>query len=500
MRKLIISFLAFILPLFFFSIPIRAQEEPASSGVAIPDIYPLPPTQPGFLGQDHFYTVTFRGNGEAVVALKVALTNKSDKATSEVTLRVPKVSPQEFFVYQVIRTPVCNRYSGAISYPNLQKYIDSSGVCKNYHTLNACDQAQANGANCSWYICASSCLQTGSPTAAVCKTESTCEESSEPDYYGYYWSQSKYQKAQSELSGDTLKITLPQAISSNKSGSFFVYYRALGYAKKDIFGAYQFTFETLQVEDDIRNLTVGISTDSDLVLRGATGEVQYRFEDAGQSLKAVGGVAPAESSAIDSFYNQIGYGTLVKTASSLAPLESYTVSSGYADSRLKLYAKQALIGIGIFLGLMALIVVVVKILFRKTGPKLQGSAPAPFDSKSLILGLGVSFGSALLVAGYTLLAILAVNFLARSVGYEFQTALLIFVVVISFAVYALILFAPGIYLGVKRGVGWGMATIFLTVFWMLIFLGVGLLIYLSLKTPIDYPMPIPLGGVETRQY
>ena len=53
-----------------------AQEEPASSGVAIPDIYPLPPTQPGFLGQDHFYTVTFRGNGEAVVALKVALTNK----------------------------------------------------------------------------------------------------------------------------------------------------------------------------------------------------------------------------------------------------------------------------------------------------------------------------------------------------------------------------------------------------------------------------------------
>ena len=441
-KKLCLTLLAIFSLFILSSGSLLAQEDQSSQGVAIPDIYPLPPTEPGFLGQDHAYSVTFRGNGEAVVSLKVVLTNKADSPLTDVALRIPRVEPREIFVYQVLREPVCIRYL----------------------------------------------------------TDNTCAETQEPDYYGYYWSKAKYQKAKSDYSGDTLVVSLPQAIGANKSGSFFVYYRALGYAKKDIFGAYQFTFETLQVEDDIRNLTVGISTDSDLVLRGATGEVQYRFEDAGQSLKAVGGVAPAESSAIDTFYNQIGYGTLVKTASSLAPLESYTVSSGYADSRLKLYAKQALIGIGIFLCLMALIVVVAKILFRKTGPKLQGSAPAPFDSKSLILGLGVSFGSALLVAGYTLLAILAVNFLARSIGYEFQTALLIFVVVISFAVYALILFAPGIYLGVKRGVGWGMATIFLTVFWMLIFLGVGLLIYLSLKAPIDYPIPIPLGGVETRQY
>jgi len=151
---------------------------------------------------------------------------------------------------------------------------------------------------------------------------------------------------------------------------------------------------------------------------------------------------------------------------------------------------------------LVLIVVVARILLKKAPPKDQGQGNH-FDSRSLFLSLGVSFGSALLIAGYTVLAILAVNFLNRSIGYEFQPALLIFVVVISFAVYALILFAPGIYLGVKKGIGWGMATVFLTVFWMLILLGVGLLIYLSLRTSGDsYPGPIPLRGMieEVKQY
>jgi hypothetical protein len=214
----------------------------------------------------------------------------------------------------------------------------------------------------------------------------------------------------------------------------------------------------------------------------------------------VGGVAPAESSAIDTFYNQIGYGSLVKTASSLAPLESYSISSSFAQNRLRLYAKEAFVAIGIFLGLIILVIVVARILFKKVGARQESSGPR-LDSRSLLLSLGVSFGSALLIAGYSTLAILAVNFLQRNIGYEFQSAVLIFVVVISFAVYALILFAPGIYLGVKRGIGWGMATIFLTVFWMLVLLGIGLLIYLSLRIPSDtYPTPIPLGGVETRQY
>jgi len=443
-KLLVFTSILFFALLFGFkwTASIKAQEEPASSGIAVPDIFPIPNPEPGFLGQDHSYSVTFRGNGEAVVSLKVVLTNKAESPLKDVSLRIPKVEPSEIFVYQVLREAACIRYL----------------------------------------------------------TDNACIETQEPDYYGYYWSKSRYQKAKSEISTDTLRITLPQAIAANKSGSFFVYFRALGYAKKNIFGAYKFSFESFQVEDDIRNLTVGISTDSDLVLRGATGDINYRSEDASTSLKAVGGIAPAESTAIDTFYNQIGYGSLVKTASSLAPLESYTVSSSYAATRLILYAKEASWGVGIFLGLVFLVVVVSRILLRKTNSGQGGVKTFSFDSKSLILSLGVSFGSAALVSGYSVLAILAVGFLTRNIGYDFQAAATILVVVISFAVYALFLFAPGIYLGVKKGIGWGIATVFLTVFWMLVFLGIGLLIYLSLKTPESYPGPLRLGGVETKQY
>jgi len=227
-------------------------------------------------------------------------------------------------------------------------------------------------------------------------TDNTCVEYQEPDYYGYWWSKTKYQKAQSEFEGDTLTITLPQAISGDKTGSYLVYFRAMGYTQRNIFRAYKFTFETVQVEDDIRNLTVGVSTDSDLILRGATGEVNYRFEDAGVALKAVGG-APAESSAIDTFYNQIGYGSLVKTASSLAPLESYSVSSSFADTRIKLYAKEILIGVGIFLVILSLVLIVARIILKRQSARAQGTQGSSFDTKNLFLSLGVSFASASLI-------------------------------------------------------------------------------------------------------
>ena len=435
---ILISFLILLFtPLISF-----AQEEPASSGVARPDIYPIPPSEPGFLGQDHSYSVTFRGNGEAVIALKVILNNKAESPLKEISLRVPLVEPREISVYQVIREPSCIRYL----------------------------------------------------------TDGSCAESQEPDYYGYYWSKTKYQKAQSEFSGDSLKITLPQAISANKSGSYFVYFRAVGYAKKDIFGSYKFTLESLKVDDSIRNLTVGINTDSDLFLRGAQGKVQYRFQDAATSLKAVGGAAPAESGAIDTFYNQIGYGEITKTASSLAPLESYTVSSSFADSRMKLYAKEISIALGVFLAIVAGVFVAIKLILGKIKAKTGEEKTLPgLNARFVIESLGVSFGSALLVAGYTLFAVWLITYFSRTIGYEFQGGFSIFMVVVSFAIYTLFLFAPGIYLGAKRGIGWGIATVFFTVFWLVILLGIGLLAFFLLRNPVTYPTPMPLSG-EVKQY
>ncbi|OGM02516.1 hypothetical protein A2115_00850 [Candidatus Woesebacteria bacterium GWA1_41_8] len=442
-KEVLRKFIAIILSLFillFAPTASFAQEGPTDSGVARPDIFPLPNPEPGFLGQDHSYSVTFRGNGEAVVSLKVVLSNKAEQPLKNISLRIPKVEPREIFVYQVLKEPTCIRYL----------------------------------------------------------TDNSCAETQEPDYYGYYWSKARYQKAESTYSGDTLEISLPQAIAANKSGSFFVYFRAMGYAKKNLFAAYKFNFETLKVEDDIRNLTVGISTDSDLVLRGAQGEVNYRFEDAAVSLRAVGGGAASESSAIDTFYSQIGYGTLVKIASSLAPLESYRVSSSFADSRIKLYGKEIAIGLGIVLLVVIGVAAFIRWVLLKT--RRIEAASTGIDSKALLLSSGVSFGSALLVSGYTFLAVVAATYLTRSISYDMQAPLMIFIVVISFAVYALFLFAPGIYLGVKKGIGWGIITVFLTIIWLVILLGLGLLLFVLLKGPQGYPGPIlPLGG-EVRQY
>src|SRR3989338_11193637 len=81
-----------------FSSSLNAQSQDQSSGPTelklAPD-YILPPqTEPGFLGQDHNYTLVFRGNGEAVVSAKIAFTNKSESPLTELKLRIPRVEPR----------------------------------------------------------------------------------------------------------------------------------------------------------------------------------------------------------------------------------------------------------------------------------------------------------------------------------------------------------------------------------------------------------------------
>ncbi len=273
-------------------------------------------TEPALLGkQQHSYSVVFRGNGEAVVSSKLIVSNIQDTSITQLSLRVPKVDPQDVIAFQVIKETKCIRY---------QPYTPGE----------------------------------------ISNISPPCIEYQEPNYYDY--STNKYQKATTEIKGDTIVVTLPAPIQSNKSSSIILYYRAFGYAKKNIFGTFNFAFETLKIDDRINNLTVGITTDSDLFLKGAKGKVNYRFnENAISQLKTAPefGV-PAPNSTIDSFYQQIGQGSITKTATSLQPLDSYTVKGSYADSILSLYAKELLIAIFIFL---LIITVIVRLMKGKSG-------------------------------------------------------------------------------------------------------------------------------------
>lgn len=425
-----------------------------------------PPSKTGlnFLGQDHYYSVTFRGNGEAIVNLKVILSNLQDTPLSTVALRVPKVDPKDIMVYQVVREPQCIRYQSE-SPVEIQQQIYPMPPRK----------------------------------------PAVCEEYQDPDYYQYWWGENKYQKAQYELSGDTIIIGLPKKIDADKSGSFIVYYRALGYAKKNIVGAYNFVLETLKVNDKIRDLQVGINTDSDLYLRDAKGKVNYRFDETSfASLRSTEKVGVIKNSQFDNYYQQIGQGTIIKKASNLQLLDSYTVKGKYADSFLKLYAKEILMVVMTVVVLVFLLIVLIKFLARrlnevKASRQLKQNQNLPsIDTTGILIVLGVSFASSIFMAAFTVF-LLFLAFIVNTYSYLGDLALIltVFLVIVSVAIYGLLLVAPGIYLGIKKGIWWGMGVFALTIFWLGCYLIVVFLV-LSLRGNRSSPqIPIPLIQQES---
>ena len=250
----------------------------------------------------------------------------------------------------------------------------------------------------------------------------------------------------------------------------------MGYAKKNIFGTFNYTFETLKADDSVRTLKVGISTDSDLVLKNAEGEVEYRFDaDTTFSNLETAGVAmaPQKSAAIDSYVSQIGYGKINKTASNLAALESYSVKGAYADSRWKLYAKKITIFVLVILTLLVVSGLVVRVVLRrlKKGKVTEGvvkseGGEVPNKVTLGLIALGISFVSSLLTLFYSAFVYFIGTLIDDIVSYRYTSIFVIFLVIISFAVYAVLILAPGIYFGVKKGVGWGIATIVMTILWL----------------------------------
>jgi len=385
-------------------------------------IAPAPPLGDGsrqLFGQNHAYSVVFRGNGESVVSARILFTNASTTAMKSIVLRVPRVSPQDTVAYQVLRP--------------------------------------------------------GQPY----------------DIYNWYGA-SSYQKTPVTFTGDTFTITLPQPVAPDSSGSILLYYRAFGYAKKDIVGAYRFTFETLQAQEPIQQLQVGLLTDSDLVLRGSKSQVNYRFEDMGMA--AIGmttEAAPMANSRMDSYYQQIGYGDIVKVASNLQALESYTVGGSYADAKIKLYVKEIAIGIGIVAIVVAILIWIIPKILKSQNAPTGGRSP----SAGVIAVLGVSFVSSMLSIGYTALVMFVMRNLSSFVVYDVQMPVTMLVLIVSLGVYGLLLVVPGILLGMRFGIWYGVSAVGVSMIWLVL----GLIIYMVmiLSSPPDQPVFMPMMEART---
>src|SRR3989344_4037119 len=61
-------------------------------------------------GQKHYYSVLFRGNGEAIVTARLELTNPNDQPLSEFSFQIPKANVSEVAMYQSEQSFPCLRY------------------------------------------------------------------------------------------------------------------------------------------------------------------------------------------------------------------------------------------------------------------------------------------------------------------------------------------------------------------------------------------------------
>ncbi len=489
MKKFFVILLSFFLFLVSPTIS-NAQQDPGDASVpesnsAIRPIIPFPETYPENylpLGQNHFYTVNLRGNGQVVIFLKTVFSNLEEASMSSVKLAFSK-EPKNISVFQAYRSPRClDLYDPRL--PHILNTVDP---------LNTADPIGPN-------------ILPPYPYPYPCKRYE------EPNYL-YGWEKTTYHKAKFVLNNRDIAVELPKEIKPNGSGSLVLAFSIPDITSKGILGEYDFSFDTVKTKEAIQALQVGINVDPDFYLKDAKGEINYAAKEA--SLMTVPSVALDKQSGIsstqfDQFYNQIGQGIIVKTVNNLQPDESYTVNGTYADNRAKLYSHEIRMGIGIvilvlFLGFGSLFIAAKKVLGQ------NNTQPGKSDTHKSAPALAVfssSFGSSLLILLYTIGLYIFNNYFGQIFQYNFYDSnfqiLPILFGVISFIFYTLLLLVPGIVIGIKNGIAAGAAAIIFTIFWLILYgiliIGLLFLFFPNKQLPfytLDNPVTIQDGvGVE----
>jgi hypothetical protein len=388
-------------------------------------------------GQNHFYTVIFRGNGEAITYAKIAITNPDEKPLTEFSFEMPKVSPSEIVMYQMKLPQECVRYN----------YNDPARPCLEYRDP---DYAQR------YY------------------------------YYGYSNGQAEYQKIQYTKSGNLYRFTLPTQVEPYKSTAIVVAYAAKGYVNESL-GLYKFNFETLKVPSRIQEIRVAVDVDSDLLLKGKKSSVNYNTSGLGVSELAAS--QSVSSRDLDKVVGSIGsYGPLVKEAKNLAPNESFNVKGEYATNWFRLYLSSILFTILIIAVIFTGVYFLARFLKRRggqseqfgSGTNQQMSSQAPQSSISIfnLTNASVSLLSVVLVIGLTyLIRFLLTSDLFRSMKVDEVFVIIGFITIIL--LYVLVIFGPAIIVAIKHG--WkSLVSILIAEFlWFVIFLVIYLVLFQS---------------------
>lgn len=274
-------------------------------GLALP-LAPASAASDLLFGQQHAYSVTLRGNGEAVVTARLVITNRTAAPLSKFTFTIPKLTVSEIAGYQQTITPTpCVTTT---KYPT---------------PVEPCVQV-------------------------------------EPDYatspYYYSTSQSTYDKLSFSATGQQYEVTLPKPVAADKQTALLVSYAGKGYVTNQL-GRWNYAVPTIEVSERVSTATIAISVDSDLYLDGGSSNVNYAGKTTAAELQTTDAAGAQPSSAsLNRIAAAVGAdGQMSKTARNLAAGDSYTVKGTYADAVWKLYYGRLAIAAGIILLVVALL-------------------------------------------------------------------------------------------------------------------------------------------------
>ncbi len=375
----------------------------------------------GYIHPNHYYAVSFDGEGDAIVRAQIDIENTLDHAISDLDFEIPG----QAVIYKAVQE---NYYTQ----PNPEPYYDGQYA-----------------------------------------------PSRSPDYYpgNRYSSSIDYTKT---LTSDStlLRIKLSKSIQRGESTSVVLFYKIPLYAKKDSLGNFQFDFRTIIDKDAIlvQNMRVAVNVDSGLSLKGGEAKVDYRpntgmgfVNEAAMSKMANVGVGTQE---YRQYYSTIrSAGGLVKTASNVDAFESFHVKGAYGENYFLVNLPESLAW-----PVAALIIIGIAIVGGKAAmKKISLKGKAKIDASGWF-GIGViSFGSA--VAILVIDAVLF--FIAQFIGSQMYSLewLAIAVVLFGLIISAGLLFLPALYVSSKEGMLKGAAVFFLTIgFLIVLFISIGLIV------------------------
>jgi len=358
-----------------------------------------------FLGQNHYYYVIFRGNGEAIVYANIEFTNTTDNVLNKFTFETP-VEARDMTIVQ-------------------------------YKAVNC-------GYNYLYDATLKKCVYSADIPLYPEGISSKMTSDIAPYYGG---NQNLYQKAKFTSDGNKYTVALPTDVAVDGKSYLILGYTTTAFTK-EFWGGHEFEFESLKVNSRITQLRVGIEVDGGLLLKNSTGvAVAYASYGAEKSVASDTAVVNTD---LDGLLSQMVYsGSITSTYKELTSGETVTISGEYASTWARLYMKEMCWIVGGIVGFFAIVVIAYK-LNKRFGKK---SEPDSTKSRSwIIVDTALGFSSALIVLLFTLAFMYMASTLTYSYyGYSGSEVVNLFVSIIIVLIYAfLVLFVP-IFRGIKKG-------------------------------------------------